>query len=225
MIENLPNWINVLFLLTTILTIVFFHFSNGSPKKITLLIIGWSILQSALAYSGFYQNLDAIPPRFALVLFPTTLLIVYALLPKQIDWVVKNRNTHLSTFLHTIRIAVEIVLFYLFVYKMVPELMTFEGRNFDILAGLTAPIIGGLYWKGKIGDRGLIVWNTLGLCLVMFILTNGLLSAELPIQQFGFEQPNKAVLHFPFVLLPATVVPIVIYTHLSDILKLRRELK
>jgi hypothetical protein len=45
------------------------------------------------------------------------------------------------TILHTIRIPVELVLFFLFTYKAVPELMTFEGRNFDILSGITAPVI------------------------------------------------------------------------------------
>ena len=59
---------------------------------------------------------------------------------------------------------------------------------------------------------------------MLFILVNGLLSSELPFQQFGFEQPNRGINFFPFVLLPATVVPIVIWTHLSDIIKLRKEI-
>ena len=46
-----------------------------------------------------------------------------------------------------------------------------------------------------------------------------------PFQKFGFEQPNKAITYFPFILLPALIVPLVIWTHLSDILKLIFELK
>jgi len=119
----------------------------------------------------------------------------------------------------------EIVLLQLFIHKMIPELMTFEGRNFDIIMGITAPIIGFLYLKKWLRKKGLLVWNIIGLCLILFILLNGLLSAELPFQQFGFEQPNRALAYFPFVLLPATVVPIVIWTHLTDIIKLIREIK
>jgi hypothetical protein len=225
MIENLPIWIDLTFIFTCVLTICLFHFSNGRPKKLTLLIIVWSIMQSILAYIGFYQNTDSIPPRFGLVLIPTTFLIIYGLLPKQQKWVSKTRQTKISTFLHSVRLPVEIVLFGLFINKMIPELMTFEGRNYDILIGITAPIIGWLFAKQKISKKILMGWNIIGLILVLFILFNGILSAELPFQQFGFERPNRAVNYFPFVLLPATIIPIVIWTHISDIIKLKKEIK
>jgi len=222
MIASLNNWIEIVFILVVIAAIGFFYYSNGKPKYLTLLIIVWSFIQSMLAYNNFYQKVDTIPPRFAFVLAPTTLLFIYAFLPKQIEWAVRNRKLTVSTFLHTIRIPIEIILLQLFLNKMIPELMTFQGRNFDILAGITAPIIGLLLLYKKIDKQLLLIWNCGALFLVLFILTNGLLSAELPIQQFGFEQPNRAVTFFPFVLLPATVVPIVIYTHIIDIIKLRR---
>jgi hypothetical protein len=223
MIANLPNWINVLFLLITALTIVLFYYSNGKPKKTLVIILAWSVLQSVLAYVGFYENMSTIPPRFTLVLLPVIVLISYVLLSKNREEIIANRNIKISTFLHVIRIPVEIVLLYLFFYKMLPQLATFEGRNFDILSGITAPIIGFLYLKNRIGNKVLIVWNVICLGLVLFILVNGILSAELFFQQFAFDQPNKAVKYFPFILLPAVVVPIVVYTHIVDIMKLRRE--
>lgn len=225
MIASLPNWINLLFLLTVALTIAAFHYANGKRKKLLFILLSWSVFQSILAYNGFYLNTQNIPPRFLLVLLPALLLIVWGLLPGNREDILKDRNRSWSSWLHTIRIPVEIVLFYLFMYGMIPELMTFEGRNFDILAGLTAPIIGLLVWRKKAGNTVLLAWNVLCLCLVSFILLNGLLSAELPIQQFGFEQPNKAILYFPFVLLPAVIVPIVIFTHITDIIILLRERK
>lgn len=220
MIENLPNWINWTFLLSVIFTVGLFHFANGKPKNLTLIIITWSIFQSILAMTGFYKNTDLIPPRFLLVILPAFSFLLYGLSSRPLNWILRNRKTELSTFLHTVRIPIEIVLFYLFTYKMVPELMTFEGRNYDIIAGITAPIIGILWMKKTIGRPAMIVWNILALCLVLFILFNGILSSELPIQMFGFDQPNKAVNYFPFILLPATVVPIVIYTHITDLIKL-----
>ena len=224
MIGNLPIWIDLTFIFTCVLTIILFHFSNGGPKKLTLLIIVWSIMQSLLAYIGFYQNTDSIPPRFGLVLIPTICLIIYGLLPKQQKWFSETRQIKISTFLHSVRIPIEIVLFGLFTHDMIPELMTFEGRNYDILVGITAPIIGWLYLKEKISKKILIGWNIIALFFVFFIFFNGILSAELPFQQFGFEQPNRAVNYFPYILLPATIVPIVIWTHISDIIKLRKEI-
>ncbi len=225
MIEDLPIWIDLLLLITCLLTIGFFYYSNGKPKRLTIVLILWSVVHSALAYNGFYQNMVAIPPRFGLVLIPSLLFIIYGLLPGQHEWLLKARNTKISTLLHVVRIPVEIVLFALFIYKMIPELMTFEGRNYDIIMGVTAPVIGYLFLKKKIGSKGLLVWNIIGLILILFILLNGILSAEFPFQQFGFEQPNRGILYFPYVLLPALIVPIVIWTHLSDIIILRKKIK
>ena len=225
MIKDLPIWIEILFLSTFLLTIGLFYYANRKPKSLTLLIIFWSVTQSILAFLGFYQDTNSIPPRFVLILLPVTMLVIYGLLPKQQKWIMNNRHLKISTYLHFIRLPVEIVLYGLFIHKMVPELMTFEGRNYDIIMGITSPIIGTLYLMKKIGKRILLIWNVIGLILVLFILFNGILSAELPFQQFGFEQPNRGITYFPFVLLPATIVPIVIWTHLSDIIKLTKELK
>ncbi|MFL1897455.1 hypothetical protein ACJRPK_17270 [Aquimarina sp. 2-A2] len=126
MIANLPNWIVLTFIVTCIVTIGLFHFSNGKPKKLTLIIIIWSIAQSLLAYFGFYQIPDSTPPRFGLVLLPTTLFIIYGLLPRQQKWFFENREMKISTFLHSVRLPVEIVIFGLFTHEMIPELMTFD---------------------------------------------------------------------------------------------------
>jgi len=223
MIENLPHWINLLFICICILTIVFFYFSNNKPKKLTTLILIWAIIQSILAYSNFYQDTTSIPPRFGLVLIPAFFLMIYSFLPKHLDGILANRNSKISTFLHVVRFPIEIILLQLFIHQMIPELMTFEGRNYDIIIGITAPIVGFLSLKNWISKKMLLGWNMIGLFFVSFILVNGILSAELPFQQFGFEQPNKAILYFPFILLPAIVVPIVIWTHLTDIIKLWKE--
>nr|HAD51876.1 hypothetical protein [Algoriphagus sp.] len=155
------------------------------------------LAQSILAYLGFYQETQAFPPRFGLVILPSIVFVVYGLLPKQQKWIAEKRDSLISTLLHSIRIPVEIVLFGLFNHQMVPKLMTFEGRNFDILIGISAPIMGWLFFKKKVNKSMMLAWNIIGLCFVLFILVNGILSAELPFQQFGFEQPNRAVNYFP----------------------------
>lgn len=223
MIENLPNWINWLFLLIAGLTIYIFHIANGKSYKLTITIVVWSLVHSILAYNGFYQQTQSLPPRFLLVLVPVLGSIIYGLTEKQRTKILQNRQLKVSTFLHTIRFPVEIILYYLFTYEMLPELMTFEGRNFDILAGISAPIIGVLWLKGVLSRNTLIIWNVVCLFLILFVYINGILSSELPIQIFGFEQPTRAINYFPFIVLPATVVPIVIYTHITDIIKLLTE--
>jgi len=52
------------------------------------------------------------------------------------------------------------------------------------------------------------------------IVTTALLAAPTPFQRFAFDQPNVAVLYFPFVWLPACVVPIALLAHLVAIWRL-----
>ena len=137
MIENLPIWIEILFILTCIVTIGLFYYSNNKPKILTLFIILLSIVQSILAYNDFYQITDSFPPRFLFIILPSLLIIIYGLLPKQITWVINNRNTKISTFLHIVRLPVEIILLHLFLNKMIPQLMTYEGVNYDMFKQLT----------------------------------------------------------------------------------------
>ena len=224
MISNVPSWVEVLFILTTVLTVALFYFLNSRPKLLLAIIVGYGILQSVLANAGFYQ-VDGFPPRPLFVLLPTFFVLVYGLTGRRVAWAEKNRNLKYSYFLHTIRIPVEIVLLQLFLAGAVPELMTFEGRNFDILIGIIAPFVGYYFMQGKMGAKSLLVWNIVGLVFVLFIVVNAVLSISTPFQLFGFDQPNVAVNYFPFVLLPAVIVPVVIYTHLSDILILRKKIK
>ena len=128
------------------------------------------------------------------------------------------------TLLHIVRIPVELVLFGLYLHHAVPRLMTFEGRNFDVLAGLTAPLVWWLAFRQqRLGRRGLLIWNGLGLASLLNIVANAVLAVPTPMQQFGFEQPNVAILHFPFVWLPGVVVPLVLLAHVAAIWQLWAE--
>ena len=101
--------------------------------------------------------------------------------------------------------------------------MTFEGRNFDILAGLTAPLV---YYFGfikpRLSRKTMLAWNFICLLLLINIIVNAVLSAPFPFQQFAFDQPNIAVLYFPFIWLPCCVVPLVLFAHLAAIRQLAK---
>jgi hypothetical protein len=98
--------------------------------------------------------------------------------------------------------------------------MTFEAGNVDILVGLTAPLIWWAFSSGKIGRKGLLLWNSLSLLSVLNAFTRAMLSAPFKFQRFAFDQPTIAVLHFPFVLLPAFIVPAAILCHIAVFRKL-----
>jgi len=219
--DNLPFYISITFILITLVTLVFFYYATHKSKTVFIICLAWLILQAIVGYNEFYLNTDSFPPRFLFLIGPPflTIAILFAL-PKG-RLFLDSINVKTLTLLHIVRIPVEIVLFWLFIHKMIPELMTFEGRNFDILSGITAPII---YYFGfihkKLNAKIMIAWNMICLGLLLNIVINAILSAPLPFQQFAFDQPNIAVFYFPFNWLPGFIVPIVFLSHMVCIRKL-----
>jgi hypothetical protein len=130
-------------------------------------------------------------------------------------------NIQALTILHVVRVPVELVILGLFLIKAVPQLMTFEGRNFDILSGLSAPVI--YYFafiRKQMNGKLLLIWNFVCLGLLINIVANAILSAPFTFQKFAFDQPNIAILYFPYVLLPGCIVPLVLLSHLASIRQL-----
>ncbi|MES2730750.1 MAG: hypothetical protein V4714_03345 [Bacteroidota bacterium] len=219
--ENLPTYISIVFGLTTILTVGLFYKATKNSKATLIILLTWLALQTFIGQSDFYRKTDAIPPRFLLLVLPPLLFIIGLFTTSKGRQYIDSLDTKTLTILHTIRIPVEIVLFWLFVHKTIPELMTFEGRNFDILSGLTAPII--FYFgfiKNRLNKKSILLWNFICLGLLINIVANAVLSAPFPFQKFAFDQPNIAILYFPFNWLPSCVVPLVFLSHLAVIRQL-----
>jgi hypothetical protein len=230
MLTGLPFYISMLFIFTTVITFIFFiaalkKYDSGKTSIIvSLIIIAWLSLHGILAISNFYSVTDTIPPRFVLLVAPPFLSILILFITRNGRKFIDSLSLKILTRLHVVRIFVEIILYWLFLYKYIPGLMTFEGRNFDILAGLTAPLIA--YYgfnKHKLSRQFMIIWNIAALLLLLNIVVNAVLSAPFPFQQFGFDQPNIAVLYFPFIWLPGFIVPIVLFSHLVLIRRLSKK--
>lgn len=215
--------INLLFAGCALLTSWFFYKALKKPFIPIMILIAWTGIQSILASRGFYRVTDTIPPRMALVLVPVLILIVVLLTSVRGKQFVQSLDLKWLTLLHVVRLPVEIGLFLLYREKQVPELMTFEGRNFDILAGISAPILYYFVFVKKVfSNKLLLAWNIICLALLLNILINAILSIPGPLQQFGFEQPNVGVLYFPVILLPALIVPLVLFAQVVSIARLSR---
>lgn len=211
----LPLYIPVVFIITTLLTVYIFYQATPRSGTFLVVVLTWLCLQGAVALTGFYTETDTMPPRFILLMLPPLILILILFLTGQGRQFVNNIDTKTLIILHTIRIPVELVLFWLSVHGVVPKLITFEGINFDIFSGLTAPFI---YYFGFIRPRlskgVLIAWNIICLLLLANVVVHAVLSVPTSFQRYAFDQPNIAVLYFPYVWLPCCVVPLVLLSHL-----------
>lgn len=219
--EQLPVYIEIVFILTTLLGILLLYKASGFSKPVIIIVLLWLAFQSVLGLSGFYTITNVAPPRFSLVLFPSILLIAFMFFSKSGKCLIDRFDIKYLTLFHIVRVPVELTLFWLFLHKVVPEIMTFEGRNFDIFCGLTAPFIFYFgYIKNALSRSFLIAWNVICLLLLANIVVTAILSAPFPFQQFAFDQPNIAMLYFPYILLPGFLVPAVLFAHLVTIRRL-----
>lgn len=235
MIENLPPFISITFVITTLITLAFFYWTIHSSsnettrKKANIILFGliiWLFIQAVLTFNSFYNsNVNLFPPKIGLFgVLPLIITIVLLFATEKGREFIDSLPLINTTYLNMVRIPVEIVLFWLFLNKAVPELMTFTGRNFDIIAGVTAPFIAYYgFKKGVLNRKIILFWNLICLGLLVNIVVIAILSIPSPMQKFGFDQPNIVVLNFPFSWLPTFVVPIVFFGHLVSIRQLLKK--
>ncbi len=236
--DPVPYHGNFVFIATTVATFGFIYSSvvqaQATPKKHLPLLVGvvlvsWMALVAWLAHTRFFLHFDSTPPRLLLAIGVPALCIAILLSYTKTRQFLLNMPISTLTYIHIVRVPVEIILWWLYLAGNVPQLMTFEGINYDILSGVTAPFIA-IFAIGFKNKRRIlaIVWNLLALALLVNIVGHAILSAPGPFQQLAFNQPNIGVFYFPYIWLPAFIVPAVLFAHLVSLIKLctgRIELK
>jgi len=219
--EHLPVYISIIFALTALLTAALLYKATNYSKPVIVAATLWLALQAVISLTGFYTVTTGSPPRFGLLFIPPVIFIIILFLTRKGKSAIDAFNVKTLTLLHIVRIPVELGLYLLFLHKMAPEVMTFGGRNFDILCGLTAPFIYYFgYIKNVIGKNVLIAWNIACLILLANVVITAVLSAPFPFQKFGFDQPDIALFYFPFTWLPCFIVPAVLFAHLATLRRL-----
>lgn len=221
MMESLPIYVSALFVCTVATALGWLAIAAKSYRFL-ILALGWTLLQSALAIGGLYNDTSSLPPRIMLFgVFPALAIIAATFLTSKGRAFIDAIDLKTLTYFHSIRIPVEIVLALLYTHGVVSVLMTFDGTNFDIISGVTAPVVAYLAFRGGVTNKSLLWgWNIVALLLLMNVVVTGVFAAPSPMQRLAFDQPNVAVLHFPFSLLPSVVVPMVLFAHLVAFRKL-----
>jgi hypothetical protein len=191
----------------------------GSPRAGAFVSVGvgaWLVFTAMLALRGTFREWEAMPPRLVLVLVPSLLMMaVLAFVTRGVHrvppaWLIAPQ---------AFRLLIEIVLTMLYTAGLLPELMTFHGRNFDIFIGLTAIPVALL---ARRMPRLAIVWNVVGIALLVNVMTHGLLSAPTPLRVFMTEPANTFVGYFPFIWIATFLIPFAMLLHILSIKQLRK---
>ena len=223
--NQLPIYIPIVFILTTLCTLILFYIATQKSKKTLYIILIWLTLQAIISKTLFYTVTHTLPPRMLFLIAPPILCIFTLFFTRKGTNFINKINIKYLTYLHTIRIPIECILFLLFIHKTIPKILTFEGSNFDILIGISAPFIAyfglrktTLFNKTTYTKKNLLItWNIIGILCLGNVVIHGILSVPTPFQIFGFTQPNIALLYFPFSWLPSFIVPTVLLSHLITI--------
>ena len=216
------DFLAISFIGISVLSFVLFYIGTNKDKTILMFFSFWTVVVGTLSYVGFFKNTTLTPPRMLVVILPTVLYTIYFIRKMEIK---KMRINYLLA-IHILRLPVELTLYELFLKGEIPVVMTFKGWNFDVFIGVSALLL--LLYK-LISKKGInktifLLWNYVGLVFLMIIVMTAIFALPSPIQQLAFDQPNKAILEFPYTLLPGLVVPIVFLSHVFCLKIIRVEM-
>jgi hypothetical protein len=192
---------------------------------ITVAIVAlWFFAIGELALHGFFANFVSLPPHliFALIL-PAIAFAIFSFASKSLPQALSQTPITWLIAFQAFRIIVEIILWRGYKLGVVPIQMSFDGRNVDILIGITAPLAAWLTWRfyRQSGSTTFgILWNIAGLASLINIATVAILSMPTPLRRFMNDPPNTLLTHFPFIYLPAVLVPAGYIAHFLSIRQL-----
>jgi hypothetical protein len=188
-------------------------------RRLLIPILFWLLFLAKISDMHFFHDWSAMPPRLAIAGLPPLVFAIALISSKKFTQLIALIPQQWIVFIQSFRILMEFILWWLFLENIIPKQMTFEGRNFDILAGITALIVTYLISRKKISNPFLISWNIFGLVLLLNIFVVAVLSAPFPFRMFMNEPANTMVAYFPFVWLPGFVVPVAYTMHFISIKK------
>ncbi len=191
-------------------------------QRTGLALVVWLIYVSAISVTGIFEKIS-FPPRIPLLLvLPTFLFFLYFFTNKKFKTIIDHTPHSWPVFFQSFRIIVELLIWGMFMAGIVPQSATFEGHNFDILIGLTAPLIAFFtFVKPKIGKSLFILWNIAGLATLLIVV-------YILMRHSYFLSENYSILHkgfgaFPYTFLAGLFMPLAVFMHIFSLVKAGRK--
>lgn len=186
-------------------------------------LAGWFIYLFILSQTGILQNTD-LPPKFPIFLFlPFVIFTIVFYIRNKNDEVIRSMPNTWPVYYQTFRIFVELLLLYTFYKAIVPVQATFEGLNFDILMGISAPFVGYFVFGKPVKNLTLArAWNVLGILMILFVAVVVGTSFYVP-HIWGSDTPltNPVFMKFPYLLIAGFLAPSGIFMHVVSLIQLR----
>ncbi len=185
----------------------------------------WIAYGGALGYNGVISNTSILPPGIFYLLVPIVLMVMIMASSNVGKSIAQSFPIWMLMGMESFRVVVEVFLHQLWQYGQVPKMLTYEGANFDILIGISAPVAAWLFASGRISNRVALTWNAIGLLMLANVVVRAILTSPGPLHFISTEVPNVSIGTFPFTYIPGLMVPLALVLHVLSIRALRLNMK
>ena len=221
-----PDWLTLAFIalvlgMATLVPVAVALRRGGGAAAVTALAVdSWLGVTAVLAAAGLFEDFSRIPPRIVVALVPPLLAILWLCRSAAVGRLLDEVPPGWLVYPQAFRVVMELILWQLFLVGAIPAIMTFEGRNVDILVGLTAPLIAWRCFPRR--ARVAVWWNVAGILILLNVVVHAQLSAPTPFRVFMTRPPVTFIAYVPWIWLPAFLVPLAWALHALSIRQLLR---
>ncbi len=199
------------------------HKQRRFIKRTALVLIGWLVYVTAISMTGIFTE-PTLPPRIPLLLVaPTFLFFIYFFTVARFKGIIAGIPQAWPVYFQSFRVVVELLIWGAFMHGILPQSATFEGHNFDILIGLTAPLVAYFtFTKPRLPKSIFVLWNFAGLitlAIVVFILIRH--AYFIPVPNPATNILSKGFGSFPYTFLAGLYMPIAVFMHILSLIKTR----
>jgi hypothetical protein len=188
----------------------------STPRQAALVgcaAAAWMALTVMVAATGVLRGWDRNPPPL--------MFLIAAILALAVSLAFSSLGGQLTAAIplwvlvavQAFRLPLELAMHAMSQRGVMPSVMSYTGRNFDIVTGASAILVAALAAFGIGGRLVVWVWNVMGFGLLLNIIGVALLATP-RFRYFGDSQLNIWITYPPFVWLPAVMVLAALAGHL-----------
>jgi hypothetical protein len=170
-----------------------------------IIAIAWMAITWFVAARGTLRMWDATPPPLGILFIAILVLAARIAFGSYGRRLVDGLPLWTLVAVQSFRFPLETAMHALYEQGIMPAQMSYSGRNFDIVTGITALVVALLVRRGHGGRVLVAAWNVMGFALLLNIVSIALASTP-RFRYFGDEQLNTFVADPPFVWLPSVMV-------------------
>ena len=194
--------------------------ANGLQMAFAVGAVAWLALTLWISASGVLHQFDRRPPPIMLLMVTVVIVAAWVAFSGVGTLVVRHTSWAALVGLQAFRLPLELLMHRAYAEGVMPVQMSYSGRNFDILTGVTAIALAWALARGPVPRWIIAAWNVLGTLLLLNIVVIAVASMPM-FHRFGPDRLNVWVADPPFVWLPTVLVLTAMAGHLLIFRKLR----